>query len=236
MFFSPSPAGNRLVGALPRKYRLQFVGACQAVRLEFGQHLSGPPRLLRHVYFPTTSFISVIAAPDADTSLEVALIGAEGMWGASLALGSGFSPLRTIVQGAGMALRMEAGPFRAQLRRSAALARVVKRYLGVTLAQLAQAAACTRFHLLEERLARWLLMTQDRAHADRFHITHEFMSGMLGVRRVGVTQAAASLQERGLIRYHRGDIVILDRAGLEAASCACYAADVAIYGRLMGAA
>jgi hypothetical protein len=230
---SPLPGTNRLVSTLPRADRQRLLEGCETVELAFAEKLSEPPGRLRHVYFPTASFISLIAPLDKHASLEVGLIGDEGMLGASLALGVDFSPLRSIVQGAGPSLRMSAAAFQRELKRSPALDRIVRRYLSVVLAQLAQAAACTRFHVLEERLARWLLMTQDRAHADEFRITHEFMSGMLGVRRVGVTEAATALQERGLIRYHRGDITVLDRARLEQASCTCYAADTAAYLRLM---
>ena len=127
------------------------------------------------------------------------------------------------MQGAGSAWRIAAVPFRRELARSPALKHCLDRYLYVLMAQLASSAACLRFHLIEPRLARWLLMTQDRAHAERFHVTHDFLAYMLGVRREGVTEAAGKLQRAGLIEYHRGRIVVLDRPGLEARACECYA-------------
>ncbi len=156
------------------------------------------------------------------------------MLGASLILGDAISPLHVLVQGAGSALRMKSASFLKALEQSPALQRELKHYLRVGMAQLAQTTVCTHFHRVEARLARWLLMTRDRAHADEFHITQEFMAYMLGVRRVGVTKAAIALKHKKLIRYNRGKVTILNSKGLENAACECYAIDKTTYTRIMG--
>jgi CRP-like cAMP-binding protein len=161
-------------------------------------------------------------------------VGHEGMLGVPLLLGVDVSPLRAIVQGAGRSWRVSAELLERELGIIAELRSSLNRYLYVFLAQLMQTATCTRFHRIEARLARWLLMTSDRARSRQFHITHEFLALMLGVRRVGVTSAASALQRRKLIRYHRGDISLLDVRGLERAACACYAIDKNIYARNLG--
>ena len=224
---------NHLIARLPRKDRLRLLALCDPVQLVLAEVLCEPGKPTRHVYFPTEGFISLVASIDGQPALEVGMVGREGMLGAHLALGVATAPLHALVQGAGVAWRIGTPAFRAELARSAPLQRGLNHYLYVLMAQLAASAACLRFHQIGPRLARWLLMTQDRAHADQFHVTHEFLSYMLGVRRVGITSAAGVLQRDGLIEYRRGELTVLDRRGLEAAACACYAVDRKAYTELM---
>jgi CRP-like cAMP-binding protein len=228
------PIVNHLLESLPPSERRRMLAGCEVVELAFADVLCAPGETLRSVYFPIGGFISLIMPIDDSAALEVGLVGNEGMLGLPLALGVDVSPVRAVVQGAGSALRMDAATFQSELRRSPALRHTIDQYVFVQLSQLAQTAACTRFHVVEARLARWLLMTQDRARASTFHITQEFLSYMLGVRRVGITKAASSLQARQLIHYSRGNITVLDRRGLKAAACGCYKADLDSYERMLG--
>ena len=229
-----APITNRLLDRLPPKDRARVVDACETKELVFPDVLAEPGEAIRHVYFPTESFISLVAPMGGKNNLEVALAGNEGLLGIGVAMGVATSPVHALVQGGGPALRIGAAAFRRELARTPALRNCIDRYVYVMMSQLIQTSGCNRFHRVEQRLARWLLMTSDRAHSASFHITHEFLAYMLGVRRVGITRAATELHRNGHIRYHRGDITVLDRAGLEAAACACYAADRAAYARMFG--
>ena len=231
---NPGPSANRLLAALPGKHLEHLLASCESIDLVFGDVLSVPGDRTRHVYFPTDSFISLVAPVDGYAGLEVGMVGSEGMFGIGPMLGIDVSPLHALVQGAGPAWRMDASRFRRELEGSPALRRRLNRYLYVLITQLAQTAACTRFHVVEARLARWLSMTRDRAHSDEFYLTQDFLSHMLGVRRVGVTNAAGSLQKGKLISYSRGMIRVLDSSGLQAAACGCYLADKKTYDRILG--
>jgi CRP-like cAMP-binding protein len=227
-------AENHLLARLQADDRASIVAAGQPVQLTLGTVLCEPGQRMRHVYFPEDCLVSLVTGEAGQPGLAVGLVGREGMLGTPLALGVRTMPLQALVQGAGGALRIATTPFRRELLRNKGLQQSLSRYVYVLMTQLASATACMRFHSVEPRLARWLLMTQDRARSSDFHITHEFLAHMLGVRRVGITAAAGALQRRGLIRYHRGHITVLERAGLEATACSCYAADRHIYRVTLG--
>jgi len=229
-----TPVVNHLLDSLPSGEQRTMLAGCEMVDLAFADVLCTPGEILKGVHFPIGSFISLIMPIDNSAALEVGLVGNEGMFGLPLALGVNVSPVRAVVQGAGPALRMGAATFRRELERGPALRRRIDRYVYVQLTQLAQTAACTRFHVVEARLARWLLMTQDRAFSNTFHVTQEFLAYMLGVRRVGITTAASSLQGRKLIYYNRGNMTVLDRSGLKEAACVCYRADLDSYELTLG--
>ena len=228
---SVAPVTNRLLDRLSAKDRARVLSACEEVDLSFGEVLDEPGEPVRNIYFPTGSVISLLVPMEGKSTLEVAIVGSEGIYGVSVALGIGISPLLALVQGAGPAWQMGSVAFRRKLASVPALRDCVDRYTHVRMTQLIQGAGCNRFHVVEQRVARWLLMTGDRAHAATFRITHEFLASMLGVRRVGITKAASALQGRKLISYTRGVLTILDRKGLERASCACYRSDLSTYER-----
>jgi CRP-like cAMP-binding protein len=213
---------NLLLAALPRKSYAELLPSLTPVVLKFGDVLYEPGQRIDQVYFPGDSMVSLLTLVETHLALEVGLVGPEGMVGAPLALGVDRSPVRALVQGGGSAVCMSAGAFCRALGRSPPLQRAMLRYVHTLMAQVTQTAACNRFHVVERRLARWLLMTRDRVGSDDFRMTQDFLSNMLGVRRVGVTEAAGALQRRKLIEYSRGAISILNGRGLEAAACSCY--------------
>jgi CRP-like cAMP-binding protein len=210
------PAENSVLAALPPKVNLRVLIALEAVTLTFGEVLDEPADPIRYVYFPTHSLLSLLTLVEGRLALEV------GMVGIPLALGIGISSVCALVQGSGTALRMTSARFRSEMRDSPAFQRELFRYTHFLMVQISQTAGCNRFHGVEERLARWLLMTRDRLRSNQFRLTQELLGIMLGVRRVGVTNAAGALQRQDLISYSRGTISILDGRGLEAVACPCH--------------
>jgi CRP-like cAMP-binding protein len=225
---------NAILAHLPNKDRVRWLALCEQVPLVFGEVLYHGAKPIRHVYFPVEGFISLVTVIDRKPIMEVGMVGSEGMLGVPLVLGVLGTPLHAVVQGSGSAWRIGRVAFRRELARDPALERILLLYVHVSMSQLASSAACLSLHLIRPRLARWLLMTQDRAHSENFKVTHEFLAYMLGVRRVGITTAAAALQRSGLIRYRRGNLTVLNRRGLEAAACGCYAMDSRAYTEILG--
>jgi CRP-like cAMP-binding protein len=217
-----APVANRLLAALPAKDYRRLQARLAPVTLTFGEVLYDPGKPIRHVYFPSDALVSLLTKIDGHMALEIGLVGREGMLGIPVALGLKDSPVRALVQGTGTAWRMTSEHFLSEFTRSAPLRKQVLRYTHERMVQITQTAACNRFHPIEARLARWLLMTRDRMRSDDFRLTQELLGNMLGVLRVAVTNAAGALQRQKLIRYSRGSISILDGNGLEAAACHCY--------------
>ena len=227
----PKRVANQVLATLsPQDYR-RLEAQLELVTLDFGQVLYEPGKAIQHVYFPIDCLISLLTAVDRRRTLEVGMVGNEGMAGMPFILGIGVSGVRAIVQGKGNALRMGSAPFRIEFDRNAALQNALYRYTYALMAQISQTAACNRFHDAEARLSRWLLMTRDRVGSDEFLLTHEFLAHMLGVRREGVTEAASALKQRKLIDYARGKIRILNAKSLKAASCSCYQIVKTVYER-----
>lgn len=224
---------NRLLATLPAHARNELLAQCERVDLACDDQLVDIGGRILHAYFPIHSRISLKITVNQHADFEVTQIGNEGMCGMPLALDIDISPVQASVQCGGAALRIPAVEFGYVLENEPALRQAIKRYIYVQMKQLAQLAACNRYHLVEERLARCLLMMVDRAGTDELHITHDALARILGVRRVGITNAAGSLQKRHLMCYSRGIITVSDRDGLEAASCACYRADKEIYDDIM---
>jgi CRP-like cAMP-binding protein len=226
-------AGNQLLDSLPRSDRQRVLRIAGEVQLRQSEVLGEAGTATRCVYFPVTAWISLVTSIDGRPALEVGMVGREGMFGAQVVLQVVTQPLHALVQGSGSALKIPVESFRRELNRSTALKNLMERYVYILMTQLASSAACTRFHRIEARLGRWLLMTQDRAQSESFAVTHVFLSYMLGVRRVGVTIAAGALQKAGYIDYRRGRVTVVNRRGLEQAACSCYREGNELYARTM---
>ena len=224
---------NRLLRALPKKEYNRLAAHLEQVPLHFADVLYEPGDTIEYVYFPNAGIISLLSTVEDRSTLEIGVIGNEGMVGVSVLLGVKTSPNRAIVQGEGSAMRMKAAALRKAMNGDGSLQRLLHLSTHALMTQISQSAACNRFHTVEARLARWLLMMHDRMGTDEFRLTQQFLSDMLGVRRVGVTNAATALQRDKLITYSRGNITILNRAGLEAAACKCYSLVKAEYDSLL---
>jgi CRP-like cAMP-binding protein len=213
---------NQFLGQLPSRDRRRLTSAMESVDMPFGKSLYQSGDRIDYVYFPNDCLISLVATADDSQLAEVGLVGTEGEVGGSAALGNGISPFQAIVQGSGTALRIKAAHLRGRFREMKSLQRGLLNFSHLLTAQVAQTAACNRFHHVSARLARWLLMTRDRQFTNEFRLTQQFLAHMLGVQRGGVSRAASDLKRRKIIRYSRGRITILNEKALAAASCRCY--------------
>jgi CRP-like cAMP-binding protein len=225
--------GNYLIDRLPQHERRRILSRCKMVQLAHGTVLCESDKPFDYIYFPVSGCISLVKTLDSHEPFETELIGCEGMIGVTLVLGIPHASQHAMVQSPSLALRMTAAQLNDLIEHCPELYRTLQCYLFVVIVQLSQTAGCTRFHDVSARLARGLLMAHDRARSDRFHLTHQILADMLGVQRGAVTIAAGHLRRNNIIQYTRGEITILDRQQLEAASCECYRTDIKHYASLM---
>jgi CRP-like cAMP-binding protein len=226
---------NRLLASLPPEFGRELAPEMEKIRLELKQSVYEPLQPIEHVYFPTDGVISMLADVEEEPSVEVATVGKEGMVGLPLFLGATVTPGRSFSQIPGAAYRMTAAAFQRAIASDGPLTRRLHRYTQALMIQISQGTACNRIHSIEQRCARWLLLTRDRVGADEFLLTQEFLGQMLGVRRATVSEVAGRMQEAGFITYSRGVIRICNREGLESVSCRCYAVIRDEYERMLAA-
>ena len=227
------PRQNRLIAALPAEDYARIAPALELVPIPLGHALYEPGMHMRHVYFPIDSIVSLLCVMEDGGSAEIAVVGNEGVVGVSLFMGGETTPSRAVVQGGGHAYRMKSQMLKEEFDRAGAMQHVLLHYTQALLTQMGQTAVCNRHHTLDQQLCRWLLLALDRLPSHELIMTQELIANMLGVRREGVTEAAGNLQRDGLIEYHRGHINVLDRPGLEARACECYAVVKREYDRLL---
>jgi CRP-like cAMP-binding protein len=228
-----SPKQNHLLAALPAAEIDRLLPELELVSLPLGRALYEPGEQLQHVYFPTTSIVSLLYVLEDGASAEIAVVGNEGILGISLFMGGETTPSRAVVQSAGHAYRLDAHLLKREFQRAGPVMDLLLRYTQALITQMAQTAVCNRHHSIEQQLCRWLLLSLDRLSTLELKMTQELIANMLGVRREGVTQAAGNLQRAGVIRYNRGRITVLDRERLERSVCECYAVVKAEYDRLL---
>jgi CRP-like cAMP-binding protein len=226
---------NRLLASLPDEEWDRWSPLLERVEMPLGSVIYEAGIALPHVYFPTTSIVSLLYVMENGSSAEIAVCGNEGIVGISLFMGGESTPSRAVVQSAGAGCRLDAEVMKTEFGRSGPVLHLMLRYTQALITQMAQTAACNRHHSLDQQLCRWLLLSLDRLRGDELVMTQELIANMLGVRREGVTEGALKLQKAGLIRYSRGHITVLDRAGLEARSCECYTVVKREYDRLLPA-
>lgn len=230
---TPSPLENHLLAALPPADFLRLQPSLSLVSLPLGEALYEPGSQLRHVYFPTTSIVSLLYVMADGASAEIAVVGNEGLIGVSLFMGGETTPSRAVVQSAGHAYQLTGKVLKEEFVLGGAMQHLLLRYTQALITQMAQTAVCNRHHSLDQQLCRWLLLSLDRLPSNELVMTQELIANMLGVRRETVTEAAGKLQEGGIIQYSRGRITVLDRPGLEARTCECYAVVKAECDRLL---